>query len=105
MGDAMRVPTGLRWALVVFASIFFGAIAGWHAHCRVVDSELIADARAAYEQGKIDLALRLAQAKLQQSDGVHPEAARIVACSLASKQLWSESAKAFDGVISTTPED
>jgi tetratricopeptide (TPR) repeat protein len=105
MDDAMRFPTGLRWALVVFTSILIGGIAGWHAHRRVVDSELIADARAAYEQGKIDLALRLAKAQLQESGGLHVEAARIVACSLASKQLWSEAAKAFEGVISTTPED
>lgn len=95
----------LKPFLLVFVSAILGAVVGWYGRGWSTNDQALAEAEEARRQGKTDLALRLAQLQLRTSAGFHPNAERVIARCLASQKKWSEAAKAFDHVVSSTPED
>jgi tetratricopeptide (TPR) repeat protein len=101
----MSVRRSLRAVAPFFAVLLLGFVGGWYAHRIIALETPIAEAQLAYQQGNFDLAIRLAQLQIQQSNGFHPQASRVLARSLASNKRWAESAKAFTGAVMTSQED
>ena len=94
-----------RTFLVAMTSASIGAVGGWVAHDKLTSEDTILEAEKALNQGKLDLALRLAQLQIQESGGKHPNAQRIAARSLARQQKWAEAAKAFEQTTAKSLDD
>src|SRR5688500_11663706 len=90
-----------RTLFIAVASGSLGAVGGWFAHDKLTRDATSLEAEEALNQGKLDLALRLAQMQIQESGGNHPNAQRVAARSLARQQKWAEAVKAFE---QTTPK-
>jgi len=103
MRNFMNFSAVFRWAVLLGAPALVGAVGGWQAHIYFSQHQPIVEARAAFEQQKFDLAVRLAQLQLHQSAVPGTEPMLVIACSLASQQKWAEATKAFEQSVLKTP--
>ena len=100
--DAMRF---FKPIVIGSLSAIAGGVVGWFANDWMSIDRTIVEATEALKQGKIDLALRLAQLQIRQSPKYQPEAERLVARCLAHQKKWSEAARVFEQTVCSTAED